>query len=140
VFDQGTSLATAYVSGAAALLRAAHPAETPAQIRGRLLAATDALPGLSGGCVSGGRLNLRKALGVPETAPRLAAAGPPADGQFVLSLSGDPGRTYVTEVSTNLQEWASVSTNLAGLTGAIVFTNSLTGSPPRQFYRAWLTP
>jgi hypothetical protein len=44
-----TSMAAAYVSGAAALLRAAHPAETPPhRSSGDSLTATDPLPGLAG--------------------------------------------------------------------------------------------
>ncbi|HEU0038436.1 MAG TPA: S8 family peptidase [Verrucomicrobiae bacterium] len=139
-FDEGTSMATAYVSGAAALVRAAHPADSPAQIIARLLAAADPLPGLDGMCVSGGRLNLRKALAVTLAAPLLNGAVTSLNGSFVLRISADPGRDYVVEATTNLLEWIPVSTNLTGLTGSIVLTNILSGDTASQFYRARLAP
>jgi len=139
-FDFGTSMATAYTSGAAALLRAGHPAESPAQIIARLRTASDPLPGLDGMCVSGGRLNLRKALGVVLSAPLLNGAVTLPNGPFVLRLLADPGRDYVVEVSTNLWEWLPVSTNLTGLAGSFFLTNKLNGEIALQFYRARLAP
>jgi subtilisin family serine protease len=133
--DEGTSMSAAYVSGAAALLRAAHPAETPAQIIARILAAADPLPVLSNACVSGGRLNLRKALGVEVSHPVLKGTG--VNGPFVLTLCGAPGRNYIVESSTNLSEWSSLATNLTGLGGSFALTNSAT-SVGGQFYRARL--
>jgi subtilisin family serine protease len=135
--DSGTSLATAFVTGAAALLRAAHGAETPAEISARVLAAVDPLPGLSGLCVSGGRLNLRKALGVEVSTPVLNAGLTPG-GDLRLQLWGDPGRAYVIEISTNLGQWWPASTNLTGLAGSLVITNTVDGNIPAQFYRAQL--
>jgi subtilisin family serine protease len=137
--DEGTSLAAAYVSGAAALLLAAHPGESPAQISSRLSAAVDPLPVLLGGCVSGGRLNLRKALGVPVSAPVLQTVSATPGDPFVLLLSGDPGRTYVVEASPNLGEWSPVATNLTGLSGALFVTNN-PATNACQFYRALLRP
>jgi len=139
-FDEGTSMATAYVSGAAALMRVAHPVDSPVQIIGRLLAAVDPLPGLDGKCASGGRLNLRKALAVTVAAPLLNGAITPPNGPFVLRLFADPGRNYVVEASTNLSQWLPVSTNLTGLTGSFFLTNMLRGDAASQFYRARLAP
>ena len=59
----GTSYAAPVVTGAFALMRARYPAETYKQLIDRVLEATDPLPGLSGKCMSGGRLNLHKAIG-----------------------------------------------------------------------------
>lgn len=133
-------MAAAYVSGAAALLRAAHPADTPAQIISRLLQAVDSRPNFSGKCASAGRLNLRKALAVPVSTPMLKASLAPPNGPIRLLLSGDPGRTYVLEASTNLWEWSPDSTNLADLTGSLVVTNAFSADAPRVFYRARLAP
>ena len=56
----GTSAATAHVSGAAALLKSQHPTWTGAEIKRRLMDSVDRRPHLR--CVSGGRLNLGRAL------------------------------------------------------------------------------
>ncbi len=62
-FLSGTSMAAPHVAGALALLSARFTNETYRQLITRLLAATDPLPSLAGKCVTGGRLNLDKALG-----------------------------------------------------------------------------
>jgi len=61
-FDSGTSMATPIVSGAAALLLAHHPSLTNLQIKETLMNSADPIPGLAHKVVSGGRLNLQKAL------------------------------------------------------------------------------
>jgi len=58
----GTSMAAPMVSGAVTLMRARFANETAPQILRRLFTGVDVLPGLTGRCVTGGRLNLRKAL------------------------------------------------------------------------------
>ncbi|MDR0609661.1 MAG: S8 family serine peptidase, partial [Planctomycetaceae bacterium] len=58
----GTSSATAIVTGAVALLAAAHPTWTPAQIKEAILATVDTIPSLDGKVKSGGRLNIGDAI------------------------------------------------------------------------------
>jgi len=57
-FSQGTSFSTAYVTGAAALLKAYRPAATVADIRKALLDGGDTTPALVGKTVSGKRLDI----------------------------------------------------------------------------------
>jgi large repetitive protein len=64
----GTSMATPHVSGACALLKAANPNLSFAQIKQSLLTQADAKPTLKNKIMTGGRLNIDKAL-VPATAP-----------------------------------------------------------------------
>ncbi|MEK6782119.1 MAG: S8 family peptidase [Bacteroidota bacterium] len=54
----GTSMATAYVTGAAALYAASNPGATAAQIKSAILNSATPTPSLTGKCVTGGRLNV----------------------------------------------------------------------------------
>ncbi|MFA6291284.1 MAG: S8 family serine peptidase [Victivallales bacterium] len=58
----GTSMATPHVAGAAALLLSVDQSFTAAQLKAFLMDSTDPITGLSGKCVTGGRLNVFKAL------------------------------------------------------------------------------
>ena len=58
-------MAAPYVAGTIALMLAKYPTETHQQIIRRVLNATDPLPAQAGKCVTGGRLNLRRALNPP---------------------------------------------------------------------------
>jgi len=58
----GTSMAAPFVTGAVALLRAQYPADTYRETINRILNSADTNPGLAGKCMSGGRLDLAKAL------------------------------------------------------------------------------
>ncbi|MBQ6946842.1 MAG: VCBS repeat-containing protein, partial [Clostridia bacterium] len=60
--DSGTSMAAPYVTGVAALIWSVNPNLTPAQVKAAILNSVDPVAGLSGKCVTGGRLNAYKAL------------------------------------------------------------------------------
>src|SRR5207244_10493082 len=106
--NTGSSFAAPYVSGALALMLAKYPTETHQQIIARLLNATDPLPSLAGKCVTGGRLNLRKALSPPIS---LTATPPVGGGPFQLRVSAGPSRTCVVQLSANLTAWSPIFTN-----------------------------
>ncbi|MFY9621962.1 MAG: S8 family peptidase [Pyrinomonadaceae bacterium] len=59
---QGTSMATPFVSGVAALILAANPAISIGELRARLLNSVDPLPSLRGKVATGGRINAAKAV------------------------------------------------------------------------------
>ena len=59
---QGTSMATPFVSGVAALILASNPAISIDELRARLLNSVDPLPSLRGKVVTGGRINAAKAV------------------------------------------------------------------------------
>ena len=59
----GTSMATPHVAGVAALVKAAHPSYTVAQLKAAILDTTDPVAGLNGKVATGGRLDACRAVG-----------------------------------------------------------------------------
>jgi subtilisin family serine protease len=75
----GTSMATPHVAGAAALVLAYRPTLTPVELKRSLMASVDPLPALQGKVVSGGRINVFRAMTqeiVPPTGLAITAASP----------------------------------------------------------------
>ena len=66
---EGTSISSAFVSGAVAIMLKCFPFESYFQIENRILSSTTPLPTLAGRCVTGGRLNLYGAMASTLTAP-----------------------------------------------------------------------
>jgi subtilisin family serine protease len=130
--DSGTSYAAPYVAGAFALMLAEYPAESYRQIINRVLSATDPLPSLAGKCVTGGRLNLRKAL----TPIRLTCSAAAGGGPFELHLSATTNLTCVIQASTDLAGWSPLCTNTTSSTGSFDYTDSQSTNLARRFYRA----
>ncbi|HEY1173418.1 MAG TPA: Calx-beta domain-containing protein [Verrucomicrobiae bacterium] len=62
-------------------------------------------------------------------------AGSSSGGNFTLNLAGQPGLTYVIEVSTNLVNWTPIFTNTT-LNGAVSFTDTNSIGKGLRFYRA----
>ena len=130
--DEGTSMATPFVSGATALLLAKHPMESPRQLIQQILESTDPLPGLADKCRSGGRLNLQKAL---NTEFSLIVRPQTGSGLVEVGLYGQPNRTYVVQMSTNLVNWNPVFTNVTDATGKFSFTENAGTNQRERFYR-----
>ena len=86
-FLQGTSMAAPHVTGAAGLLFSLKPTATVTEVRDALLAGVDAIPSLAGETVTGGRLDVAKAMdsleGERRRPRRAAGAGPLGDGAGV---------------------------------------------------------
>jgi thermitase len=90
----GTSMATPHVAGGAALLAAARPGATVAELRALLLNGVDPKPSLAGRVVTGGRLNLAGSLaastepaGAPDPDPEL---GSPASTATPAPVTATP--------------------------------------------------
>jgi thermitase len=95
---QGTSMATPHVAGAAALVAAANPTFSAAQIKAALMDTADPIATLAGKSVTGARLNAAAALGV--------AAPPPTD----VVRPGVPGGLVATPGETSVRlDWTDVA-------------------------------
>jgi Subtilase family len=113
----GTSPASAYVTYAAALLRAMHPAWTAVEIRNHLVASVEKSPWLK--CIAQGRLSLERAIGGPfaftlPVAGTLWAAGAPAQITWTNSyVTGKPTTTITVEISKNGGPYAMLAAGQA---------------------------
>ena len=117
-YMSGTSMATPHVSGACALLLAANPNLTVAQVKQALLSTVDpVVPGL---CVSGGRLNLSRALA------SLEPQGPALE-YFTNYVTGGNGNGIVEANECNTLDLVlsnSSMTNITGITVTLSTTNA----------------
>ncbi len=129
---KGTSLAAPYVTGALALMLAKYPTETHQQIISRLLSATDPVPALAGKCVTGGRLNLRKALSPPIQLLLLSGA---TNAPVQLRVSAGPNRICVVQAAPDLAGWSPVFTNTTSSAGTFDYTDNQSTNLARRFYR-----
>ena len=66
-FSSGTSLAAPFVTGVAALILSKCPTLSAAELKGFILDNVDAVPSLADKCVTGGRLNAKKAVEAAHT-------------------------------------------------------------------------
>jgi uncharacterized protein YpmS len=72
----------------------------------------------------------------PPAPPSMDAAGMTTNG-FALQLSVPVGRTYTIWVTTNLQDWTPISTNVAE-TGTVLVTDTAATNFGTRFYRAMI--
>jgi subtilisin family serine protease len=146
IFLSGTSMAAPHVAGILALMLSKFPELTHQQQVSRLIGTCDPLPSLRGKCVSGGRVNLRRALGVAAAGaasskvPNLSILTANASGPLRLRLSGQPGETYAIEVANSLGTWTPILTNNAWSDGTMHFADPSPRVHGQRYYRARLVP
>ena len=83
-FADGTSMASPHVAGVAALLLAAHPTWTVAQVRDRILATVRPIKSLTGEVATGGMVNAAAALAPTTNLAPVVTITKPATGASVL--------------------------------------------------------
>ena len=115
-YYNGTSMATPHVSGAAALILAVSTLTT-AQLKSTVLNSVDPDPALAGSTVTGGRLNVCKAIPGCGTA---TAPPPPPTPDF--SLSASPASQSVVQGASTTYTVTVTPTN--GFTGAVTLSAS----------------
>ncbi len=109
----GTSFAAPLVAGTAALVLAANPGATTAQLRAAILNGVQPLPALAGKVASGGRLSITGALGLaPLGTPGGGGVPPPAAGAAPSSPTVDLPTVKVTRhtrptatIRTSARRW-----------------------------------
>ncbi len=97
----GTSMAAPIVAGACALLWSEYPSESYSDIINRIVNNTDPLPMLAGKCVSGGRLNLAKAMNAPPPTPPPTVTVTASDPIAVISTSDTGAFTFTRTGDTS---------------------------------------
>jgi len=91
----GTSFASAFVAGAAALLKVVKPTASAGQVRNAILEGVDQVPGLEGFVATGGRLNLATSVDlILSTIGEVPVASFKA-GQVTRVVEGDKGYSFV---------------------------------------------
>lgn len=157
-FFTGTSAACPYVAGAAALLAAAYPSATMAEIQSALMRSVDFVPALTNKMLSHGRLNLGRAIfepilsteappfvlmspqsqtvgvGYPATFCVVATGAQPVDyvwefdGQ-PLSHTAEPMFTLPSVTLGDAGEYSVVLSNAFGIAGSSAGTLTVVTNP-----------
>jgi subtilisin family serine protease len=102
----GTSMATPHVSGACALLWSQNPMLTNAEVKKILMDNVDKLSSLSGKCVSGGRLNIYKAIQQVPTGSYITLDKSKYSGQDEIQI-----QLYDEDLAGQLTQVMSVTTD-----------------------------
>lgn len=110
-FSSGTSLAAPFVTGAVALMIAIDSSLGPFELTQALLDSVDPLPSLDGLAISGGRLNLARALSMVSSDP--APASPQLQirrqgTELFLQLVGNPNQAFLLEESNDFGTWRGI--------------------------------
>jgi subtilisin family serine protease len=134
VYMSGTSMATPQVTGALALLLSKAPTLTYSQAIGRLVGNVDPVAALSTTTISGGRVNVYKALtattgGTPVSPPGSPPSSPPTSppGSAAASATTLSTSAATAYVDTAVTLTATVS-GFGAPTGTITFVNATTGA------------
>lgn len=132
----GTSMACPHVAGAAALVTAANPTLSYAQIRSRILSTARPVSSLSGLCVTGGVVDIAAAIagsggGGTNTAPTVAISSPTSGGSFTvgtaITFTGSANDTQDGSLSASMT-WSSSLQGTIGTGASFTRTDLVAGT------------
>ena len=134
--QSGTSEATPYVSGLAALIWSANPGLSTAQVKGRILDCVDRLASLSGSIFTAGRIDVNNSIrNIPAPPSNFAAAGVSASR---IDLSWDDN--FSDAISVKIERHDAVNSTFAEIAtvspGAAVYQDTSVQASQTYYYRA----
>lgn len=62
----------------------------------------------------------------------------PGTGRFLLSFQGQPSRAYIIQVSSDLMQWNTAATVIAGANGTVTYEDPASDTVANRFYRVML--
>ncbi|MFM7052003.1 MAG: S8 family serine peptidase [Planctomycetota bacterium] len=129
----GTSMACPHVAGAAALVYAANPNYTYAQVKNRIMSTARPVSSLSGRCVTGGVLNVQAALGgsAQNTAPSVTITAPGSNASFTqgasITFTGSSSDTQDGSLTASMS-WSSSLQGALGTGGSFSRSDLVLGT------------
>jgi subtilisin family serine protease len=133
--ESGTSMAAPMVAGACALAWGRYPTETYQEIIQRILRNTDPLPALTGKCVTGGRLNVQRALAAPYFEPLHETICLLSTTNVAVSWPSEPGKSYQVQIKSNLttDAWQDIGGIISATTTHTWWTNDISEAMERYY-------
>jgi len=136
-YMSGTSMATPHVAGVAALVKAAVPTYTAAQIKKAIISGVDMKPGLTGKCVTDGRINVKNGVAPPDltSIPTITSISPTSGYNTGNVMTTIAGTNFHSEVTAKLVLGSTVKTGtITSLTSTqIKATFPLTGASAGKY-------
>ena len=138
----GTSMAAPHVTGVAALIKSVNPGLTTAQIKHLILNNVDAVPALSGKCVTGGRLNAYKAVNAAKPKWTVTYNANNGSGATINHSFGTGSmplylNTFPAPAGKSFEGWATAPNSTAGLVATDGALYTATGNV--TLYAVWDT-
>jgi subtilisin family serine protease len=130
-FNSGTSMAAPMVAGSLALLKAEFPEETALQLKQRVMRSVDRSREFAEVCVSGGRLNLGRAI-----REWIELSVEREGEELVIEFAGRTGKKYVVEATSDFSSWATVENMTATSNGMLRVEQAMDGEA--RFFRVRL--
>ncbi|MFQ5444138.1 MAG: S8 family serine peptidase, partial [Nitrospinales bacterium] len=137
-FGTGTSMAAPHVAGAAALVWANKPSLIKEEVKHLILTSVDPIPALSGITVTGGRLNLNKALMSPVLAYSTFLGGTHADEATAIAVDSSRN-AYITGFTISLDFPFTSDAHQSIFAGSVdVFVTKLNATGDQIIYSTYL--